>query len=86
MGPPMIGYLADIFTRADIAAGPAADLLSAKCSFTDLNLTEDLRALCQQAKSQGMKAACMIAAGFFGLSALFFLLSRRTLKQDLNQG
>ena len=84
-GPPFIGFMADVFTSSHLAALSAPEILTAKCSFVDLSLSETLRATCQEAKQYGIKMACMIAAMFFGLASLLFIYSTRHLKQDLVQ-
>ena len=85
LGPPLIGFVADVFTNSHLANAGASDILNAKCSFVDTNLSEALRNTCQQAKTHGIKIACLIAAMFFAVSAVTFLLSGRYLKKDLSQ-
>lgn len=84
-GPPFIGFLADVFTSSHLVALSAPEILTAKCSFIDPNLSEELRATCQAAKQYGIKYACMIAALFFALASLMFLFSTQHLKKDLVQ-
>lgn len=83
MGPPFIGYMADVFTNAQLATTVAAETLSAKCSFVDANLTQVMRETCQQAKAYGMKIACLITIIFYLLAAVVFLTAGRFLKSDL---
>lgn len=83
MGPPFIGYMADVFTSSHLALVAAPEILTAKCSFVDPNLTEVLRNTCIDAKTYGMKIACIITVMFYLLAALGFLASSRFLKKDL---
>lgn len=85
MGPPFIGYLADVFTNLHLVANTASETLNAKCSFIDPNLSEALRNSCQAAKTYGMKFACVIASLFFTLSGVIYIVSGRYFKKDTLQ-
>lgn len=82
VGPPAIGYLADVLSNDFIASSDAAGQITASCSLTDETLSETLRATCLEAKAYGIKYACISAASLFGFAGLFFLLTCRTLVQD----
>ena len=85
LGPPLVGLLADSFTNSYLATSAASEVLTAKCNFSDANLSQVLQDTCLQAKTYGMKIACLIAVSFFFLASLFFLFSGRFLKNDLAQ-
>ena len=85
MGPPFIGFMADLFTNSSLATSTASSVLDAKCSFVDPSLTESLQNTCQEAKAYGVKMACLVAALFFALSAIVFLIAGKYLKADLFQ-
>lgn len=82
IGPPAIGYLADVLSNGFIANGEFAGQITATCSFTDESVSETIRAACLEAKAYGIKYACLSAATLFGFAGLFFLLTCRTLVQD----
>ena len=82
LGPPLIGLLADFFTNSYLATSVASDTLTAKCNFTDANLSQVLKDTCQQAKTYGMKTACLVTTSFFFLASLFFAASGRFLAKD----
>lgn len=83
MGPPFIGFMADVFTSAHLEAALAPESLNANCSFIAADISESLRVTCLEAKTHGMKIACLIASLFFALSAVLFVFSGRFLKRDL---
>lgn len=83
MGPPFIGFMADVFTGSHLSAAQASEVLSIKCNFLDPNLIEALRSTCLAAKTYGMKIACFITVLFYVLSAALFLLATKYLKKDL---
>lgn len=85
MGPPFIGFMADLFTNSQLATSLAPEILDAKCSFVDPSLTDSLRNSCQEAKTYGMKMACLVASVFFTISAVVFLVAGKYLKGDLYQ-
>ena len=85
LGPPLIGLLADFFTNSYLATSTASEVLTAKCNFSDANLSQLLKDTCLQAKTYGMRTACLITISFFFLASLFFLFSGRFLKNDLAQ-
>ena len=85
MGPPFIGFVADLFTQSNLAASAASGTLDATCNFVDPNLTDSLRNICQDAKTYGIKMACLSVSVFFVLSAVMFLVSGKYLKNDLYQ-
>lgn len=82
VGPPAIGYLADVLSNGYIAGTDAAGVITASCSLSDPNLSASVLATCLEAKAHGIKYACISAAALFGLAGSFFLLSGRTLVQD----
>lgn len=86
MGPPFIGYMADVFTSSYLALVSAPEILTAKCSFVDDSLSQVLRTSCMDAKAYGMKIACLITVMFYLLAAVVFLASTRFLKKDIVQG
>lgn len=83
MGPPFIGYMADLFTSSHLVTLAAPEILNAKCSFVDASLSEALRTTCLAAKAYGMKIACLITVMFYLLAAVAFFISARFLKKDL---
>lgn len=85
MGPPLIGFIADMFTSSNLAASSAAGIIDVKCSFIDPELTEALRSSCKEAKTYGMKIASLATTLFFAMSSIVFLLSTSFLKNDLPQ-
>jgi len=83
VGPPLIGLLADFFTNSYLVTASATDVLTAKCNFTDASLTQALQDTCKQAKTYGMKTACLITISFFAMASVMFLVSGRFLKKDM---
>ena len=82
IGPPLIGLLADFFTNSYLATSAVSEGLTAKCNFSDVNLSQILQDTCLQAKTYGMKTACLITTSFFFLASLFFVASARYLAKD----
>ncbi|MEO1660996.1 MAG: MFS transporter [Pseudomonadota bacterium] len=82
VGPPAVGYLADVLTNGFIANSDAAGQITASCKFNDAALSETLNATCLEAKAYGIKYACISAAALFALAGVFFLLAGRTLVKD----
>lgn len=85
MGPPLIGFVADFYTNSHLLASSASEVLTAKCNFTDTNLTQELQNACLQAKTHGMKTACLFIVMFFLMASLVFFCAGRYIKQDLIQ-
>ena len=83
IGPPLIGLLADFFTNSYLATSTASEVLTAKCNFSDANLSQLLKDTCLQAKTYGMRTACLITISFFFLASLFFTESARHLTKDM---
>ena len=83
IGPPLIGLLADFFTNSYLATSTASEVLTAKCNFSDANLSQLLKDTCLQAKTYGMRTACLITISFFFLASLFFTASARHLTKDM---
>lgn len=83
VGPPALGIVADTLTTNWIAASEFAGQITATCSLTDPNLSEELVGACREARAYGVKWACVTATMLFVLAGIFFLLSGRTFRRDL---
>ncbi len=83
LGPPLIGAIADWFTNSAIMNSLPSQTINASCNFSDPMLSSELRDVCQNAKTHGMKMACTIAAMFFAVSACWYLVAGKDLKRDL---
>jgi len=82
IGPPFIGFMADFFTNSHLATSVVSETLNSKCNFADASLSQPLRDACLQAKTYGMKTACLIIVVFYVLAAVVFSMSGRFLKKD----
>lgn len=83
VGPPTLGFIADMFTNAYISSNDLVGQITATCSMSDPNLSAELVAACGEARGYGVRWACVTATMLFLLAGLFFLLSGRTFVQDL---
>lgn len=83
VGPPTLGIIADTLSTNWIAASPYAGQITATCSLTDPNLTEELVTACREARAYGVRWACVVSTGLFLFAGLFFLLSGRSFVRDL---
>jgi MFS family permease len=81
-GPPTIGWLADMITNQAIANGDYAGILTANCSVSATAVGEELAAACREVKGAGIRMACAIATGLFGMAGLLFLYTGRTFVKD----
>lgn len=83
VGPPTLGFIADMFTNAYISSNDLVGQITATCSMSDPDLSPALVESCGEARGYGVRWACVTATMLFLLAGLFFLLSGRTFVQDL---
>ena len=80
IGPQFVGIMSDVYMGGQLAS--IEGLTSATCSSPE-TLTAEQSAACAQAKSTGLKQAIATTTLWFIVAAACYLMSARTLKNDL---
>ena len=83
VGPPTLGFIADVITNSYITSNDLVGQITASCSMRDPSLTAELVKACGEARGFGVRWACVTATMLFFLAGAFFLLSGRTFVGDL---
>lgn len=82
-GPPVVGYLADVYSNLAIYDLGFSNELSATCNPKDARLGSELASICVQAKAYGTKWASIIGSIVFFLAGGFYLFAIRCYRRDL---
>ena len=84
LGPPFIGFLADLLFSMQANAEGFADLTSRMCKGEALlALPEATQAFCKLADAKSLQNSLVITSALYVTPAIFFLLCMKTLQKDL---
>ncbi len=84
LGPPFIGFLADILFSMQANAEGFTDLTSKMCKGDALKaLPEAAQIFCKGADARALQTSLVITSVLYVLPAVFFMLCAKTLQKDL---